>query len=131
MQRQINNFNSETLPLKFDLITEAKKNIINQSKKIENIKKIIPVEHFIFDFTGYILQLKFKKLRKGITPDICEFTELELASLINRIMVKYSRNVEYFVSLSNLIDTMFVLSKKIEVFFLTSWGSLFAAPFIL
>lgn len=55
-------------------------------KNVDNLKKTIPVEHFIFDFTGHILQMKFKKIRNGIQPKQKEFNELDLATILDIIM---------------------------------------------
>ena len=56
-------FDSNCLPLKFNISEETKSKLIEQNKAIPNVKKVVPVEHFTFDFSGYILQLKFNEIR--------------------------------------------------------------------
>ena len=89
------------------------------------------MEHFVFDFTGYILSIKFDKLRKAQKTDSCVFTELELTSLIKLIMDRYPNKIDKFESLNGLTDTLYKLSLKIEMLMSVIWGLFYALPFIM
>ena len=59
------------------------------------------------------------------------FSELELATLLNRIINNYAADVEEFLSMRNLIDILFDYSKKLEVTQGVFWASFFMVPFFL
>ena len=79
--------------------------------------------------------MKFKQLRKGISPKqqnmeiLLIFTELELTDIITRIMDLYSIQIDRFESLNILVDTLYILSKKLELFLASIWGTFFVIPF--
>jgi hypothetical protein len=95
------------------------------------MNKNIPQEHFILDFTAYIIQNKLKQLRKGEKVDLDQFYDIDLANVAKKIIDVYFTEIEDFITIQKLSDTLFIEVIKVELIQATIYIFLVVMPFFL
>ena len=98
-----------------NIIDFAKEDIIKYNITIPNMEKNLQVEHFILDFTSYIIQNKLKQLRNNEFVVLVQFSDFDLANIMLQIIDIYYTEIEEFISLQKICDTLFLYVKKIEI----------------
>jgi hypothetical protein len=88
----------DKLPMIKNMYECAKEDIIEYNETISNMNKNIPQEHFILDFSSYIIQEKLKQLRNGAVVELEQFYDIDLANVIKKVIDIYYAEIEDFVT---------------------------------